>query len=668
MLKKTFSFFSELAKLITNFKGTLMKKILCLFIFLLSACALKSNMPTAKSKDYSGIGAESVAASDIGKYAAQNPDKKIMNEVQKGLDIRTPGMGYLTEDGKNLYVGWNVTGSPQVWKLNAPLSFPVQLTGGEDRTAVIGITPQGKMLLSRDVGGEENPGIYMMDKDGGALVELFKKKKVQASLTYLAADGTYFLFSANDQDPAIYTHYRFDMETKKITEFFNQPGIWAISDVWHDEKNLIMTKILGNTASEHYLYNLDDKKLIPIIGTNEQEDYTVSFATTPEDYIVQTNKLGNFQRLYHFKKNELKAISPEIKYDVESFQIDEKRQRLLYEVNKEGYTELHALELPDFKNLPLPKFPSSAEHVFAGRTTRNSRYTTLGVSFYNEPRQSFVYDWENRSLVRWTKASTPEIDTKNFTKAKLDFYLSRDGVKIPYFVRIPKSCEKKNCPVIVHFHGGPEGQSQPGFSPYHENFMREGFIFAEPNVRGSSGYGKKWLDSDNAAKRLNVITDIEDAGIYLKQKYHADKIGVMGGSYGGYSTLYAMTRFAGTYDAGAANVGMSNLITFLMNTAPYRRPLRISEYGDPVKDHDALVALSPISHIDKLKAPLMIVQGVNDPRVPAGEAIQFKETASKKGIDAELILFADEGHGSSKRANQAMELTKTLQFFNKHLK
>jgi dipeptidyl aminopeptidase/acylaminoacyl peptidase len=645
-----------------------MKIIIIATLLTFTSCAIKTIDTESKKQNYSGIGAESVSQNDIAQYAPKNPDKKIMNEVQKGLDIRTPGMGYLTEDGKNLYVGWNVTGSPQVWKLNAPMNFPIQLTGGEDRTSIINITPQGKMLLARDVGGEENPGIYMMDKDGGALIEIFKRKKVQASVTFVSKDGSYFLFSANDQDPAIYTHYRYDFDTKKITQFFNEPGIWAISDVWSDEKNLIMTKVLGNTTSEHYLYNLDEKKLIPIIGVGEQEDYSVNFAKGPNDYIVQTNKRGNFQRLYHFKNKVLLPITPEIKNDVESFQIDENRQRILYEVNVDGYTKLFAIDLTDFQKISLPTFPEGAEHIFVGRTTRNSRFTTLGLSYYNEPRQSFVYDWENRTLTRWTRASTPEIDTKNFTKAKLDYYMSRDGIKIPYFVRIPKSCEDKNCPVIVHFHGGPEGQTQPGFSPYHENFLREGFIFAEPNVRGSSGYGKNWLDSDNAEKRLNVITDIEDAGIFLKRKFHANKIGVMGGSYGGYSTLYAMTRFSGTFDAGVSNVGMSNLVTFLRNTAPYRRPLRISEYGDPDKDRDALVALSPITHIQKLKAPLMIIQGVNDPRVPVGEAIQFKETATKNGIEAELFLFADEGHGSSKRVNQAMELTKTIEFFNKHLK
>ncbi len=643
-----------------------MKYLIILSALFISACA--RNTTVTKSDNYQGLGSESVSPEEIALYAPKNPDLKIMSKVQLGLDIRSPGMGYLTEDGKQLFVGWNVTGSNQVWKLDSPMGFPVQLTGGEDRTSLIAVTPAGQMLLSRDVGGEENPGIYLMEKNGGELKELFKKKKVQARLSYVSEKGDFFFFSANDQDPSVYTHYIYDLKTNKITEFFNEKGLWAISDVWNDEKTLIVTKLLGNTAFEHYLYNIDEKKLTPIIGVGENADYSAAFATSTKDFIIQTNKLGNYSRLYHFKNGVLNPITPDLKHDVESFSLDQKHSKLLYEVNVDGYTKLFGLSVPSFKELAMPTLPANAEHVFAGRTTRNSRYTTLGVSFHNEPRQSFIYDWQTKKLTRWTKSSTPEIDTKNFVKAKLEYYPAKDGTQIPYFVRVPKSCENTACPVIVHFHGGPEGQSQPGFSPYHENFLREGFIYAEPNVRGSSGYGKAWLDSDNGPKRLDVITDIEDAGIFLKKKYNAPKIGVMGGSYGGYSTLYAMTKFAGTYDAGVANVGMSNLVTFLMNTAAYRRPLRISEYGDPVKDLEALKELSPITHIGKLKSPLLIVQGVNDPRVPVGEAIQFKKYADQKNIPVELMLFADEGHGSSKRNNQAMDMTKTIEFFNKYLK
>ncbi|MBY0451721.1 MAG: prolyl oligopeptidase family serine peptidase, partial [Bdellovibrionaceae bacterium] len=184
--------------------------------------------------------------------------------------------------------------------------------------------------------------------------------------------------------------------------------------------------------------------------------------------------------------------------------------------------------------------------------------------------------------------------------------------------------------------------------------------------------GKKWIEIDNGPKRENVIGDIEDASKWIKANWkdsagNSPKVGVMGWSYGGYSTLMAMTRFAGAYDAGVALVGMSNLVSFLMNTAPYRRILRISEYGDPEKDKEALLKLSAVTYVDRVKAPLMIIQGANDPRVPVGEALQIHDTLTKKKIESGLIIFADEGHGSSKKENQILEIGHTIEFFKKHL-
>jgi len=180
-----------------------------------------------------------------------------------------------------------------------------------------------------------------------------------------------------------------------------------------------------------------------------------------------------------------------------------------------------------------------------------------------------------------------------------------------------------------------------------------------------------WFHADDREKRLNVITDIEDAAIYIRKAWAlngvAPKIGVSGASYGGYSSLYAMTRFAGSYDAGVSVVGMSNLVTFLQNTAPYRRSLRTPEYGDLEKDREALIKLSPVTYIDQLKAPLMIIQGVNDPRVPVGEAVQFQRTLEAKGVPSSLIIFADEGHGAEKKDNQVYEYGHMIEFFKKHL-
>jgi dipeptidyl aminopeptidase/acylaminoacyl peptidase len=287
-----------------------------------------------------------------------------------------------------------------------------------------------------------------------------------------------------------------------------------------------------------------------------------------------------------------------------------------------------------------------------------------------------VFDWVRRTLVPWDVPSVPEFSLEKFAQPVLESFPARDGTSIPMFVRRPRGCGPKEgtgapCPVLVVFHGGPESQALPGFSASWELFSNAGYVVVEPNVRGSDGYGRAWLDADNGPKRLAVITDIEDCARHLRAAWTRDgkapRIGVMGWSYGGYSTLYAMTRFAGAFDAGVALVGMADLRTFLLNTAPYRRKLRITEYGDPEKDAEALRQLSPITYVDQVRDPLLIIQGANDPRVPAGEAIQMYDAMKKRGLGAELILFPDEGHGASKRSNRVLELGHALRFFAAHL-
>jgi dipeptidyl aminopeptidase/acylaminoacyl peptidase len=285
-----------------------------------------------------------------------------------------------------------------------------------------------------------------------------------------------------------------------------------------------------------------------------------------------------------------------------------------------------------------------------------------------------VYDWQTKQLTTWRAAATPEVDPATFAKETLEKYPARDGTMIPMFVHRPAACASAAtpCPVVVMFHGGPESQQTGGFSPYAQMYVDAGFVLAQPNVRGSAGYGKAWLHSDDGPKRLAVITDIEDCSKYIRSVWAiggvAPKIGVTGGSYGGYSTLMAMTYFAGAYDAGVADVGISNLVTFLQNTAPYRRILRASEYGDPEKDHDALVKLSPITYIDKLRAPLLLIQGVNDPRVPVNEALQIYRAMEARKVPGGLILFADEGHGTSKRANTVLAIGHTIAFLKNKLR
>jgi len=629
-----------------------------------------ANAPKTEST-YSGLGRSSVPEKVLREFAPPPLDPRVARRISSMLDIKAPGLGILTPDGRQLFFGWSISGSPQVWRLSSPRGFPQQVTGGKDQTSVVGITPNGQYLvLSRDRDGEEAPGIYLQSVNGGSLIEVFHKPNVRASAQWVSDDSRYIYYAANDVKPDSFIIYEYEVSSGSRTPIFSEPGLWSLTDV-KGKDQFLMAKWTGSRSSEFYVFDRNTKKMTPVIGQNEREEYEVAFGPRADEFLVLTNKLGNFRRLYRLQKGQLSALTKDRGQDVESFRIDKQRKRVLIEWNDQGYTRLEAFDALNFKPIPLPAF-ANADHVYIGTMSRDGRYVTIGVETAKAPRTSYVYDWQTQRLTQWVLPSSPEINTAAFAEAKLETYPARDGTKIPMLVRRPASCPEKPCPVVVHFHGGPEGQSRPGFSTFAQMFVDAGFVFVEPNVRGSEGFGKEWLTADDGPKRLKVVTDIEDAALFIRKNWaeggREPKIGVMGWSYGGYSTLYAMTRFAGAYDAGVSLVGISNLVTFLMNTAPYRRQLRITEYGDPEKDRAALIELSPITHLKSLRDPLLIIQGASDPRVPVGEAIQMHQALKKKKIDSQLIVFADEGHGSVKRENQVLELGHTLAFFEKHLK
>ncbi|AKU95244.1 Acylamino-acid-releasing enzyme [Labilithrix luteola] len=634
---------------------------------------------------YAGHGSESVSPEILAKYAPTPLPPQVSRRIQSMLDVRAPMGTRLAPDGKTLYFGWTVTGTAQVWKADGPKHFPTQLTGGEDVTRMSGVTPDGKWLvISRDRKGEENPGLYLMPASGGPMREVQHTPKVQTQLAFVSDDGKWLYYRANDKKPDSYAIYRWEIASGKRETVFAEDGLWNVDD--HRGDKLLLTKATGALTAEYWEWDEAAKKLTPLFGQGEKEEYNAMYAAGPGELLVQTPKFGDFRRLYRVKQAPLTgkpleasqgtAITPDVRHDVSSFFIDRARTHVYYQLNDEGFTRAHVLDAKTYAETKLPSSAALADatHVTFGAPSWSGRWAILNVGSAKAPTASYVLDWQTNELTPWVSPSTPEVETSRFAVAKLEYYPARDGTRIPMFVRRPAACEKvdSGCPVVIQFHGGPEGQAIPGFNVYAQLFVDAGFVFVEPNVRGSDGYGKAWLHADDGPKRLSVITDIEDASKFVRTAWVKDgkapKVGIIGGSYGGYSTLIGMTMFAGAYDAGVANVGMSNLLTFLLNTAPYRRTLRASEYGDPEKDREALMKLSPVTYIDRLSAPLLLLQGASDPRVPVGEAIQMHDALEKRGIDAKLVIFADEGHGTQKRENKVIEIGKTIDFLDKHLK
>jgi dipeptidyl aminopeptidase/acylaminoacyl peptidase len=618
---------------------------------------------------YTGLGADSVSAADIARFAPPALDGSITRRIQTMLDVRGAGPGVLTRKADRMFFNWRVTGTTQVWRQDGAMRLPVQLTGGEDNTSVQGVAPDDSfVVVARDIGGQENPGLYLLDPEGGPLVVVQHEPKVQTTLAFISDDSKSIYYRANDITPDAYAIYRFDVKARRRELVFDQPGLWSVADRRGDE--WLLVKNLGNTQQEVYQYDLATKQLVPLLGQGEVEQYRVAFGARRGQVLVQTNKLGDHHRVYSLEQGRLTPISPEVTHDVQSFAIDEARKRIYIATNVQGYSRLAVYDARTLRPQALPKL-QPADHTTVGGLSRDGRFAQFTVSGARLPQTPVVYDWQTRKVTTWRVPEAPEVDVKTFATHTIEHYPARDGAQIPIIVRRPATCAADPCPVIVQFHGGPESQARPGFSPIGQLYVDAGFVFVEPNVRGSSGYGKAWMHADDGPRRLDVITDIEDAARFIRTAWAkqgvAPRLGVVGGSYGGYSALMAMTYFAGAYDAGVALYSISSLETFLMNTAPYRRILRVSEYGDPVKDRAALRTLSPMTHVSKLRSPLLLVQGVNDPRTPAGEAIAIYRELERRRIPSGLILFADEGHGASKRSNQVLQIGHTIAFFEKHL-
>jgi len=296
----------------------------------------------------------------------------------------------------------------------------------------------------------------------------------------------------------------------------------------------------------------------------------------------------------------------------------------------------------------------------------NHDFLATTISSAISPINIWIIDLEDFSSWKATSSNTAGLNSESFVNASLHNFLSFDSLPIPYFRYIPKeSRPEKGWPALLLIHGGPEAQMLPDFYPMLQYYLSVGFAVITPNIRGSTGYGRSYMDADNVEKRLDSILDIKQLALHVRQnekEIDGDRLVIYGGSYGGFAVLSAMTEHPELWKAGVDIVGISNFVTFLENTAPWRRELREAEYGSLEHDRELLESISPNNKIDRISAPLFIIQGDNDQRVPLSESIQIYESLKEKGLEVELMRFADEGHGLAKLENRIKAYTRVVEW------
>jgi dipeptidyl aminopeptidase/acylaminoacyl peptidase len=248
-------------------------------------------------------------------------------------------------------------------------------------------------------------------------------------------------------------------------------------------------------------------------------------------------------------------------------------------------------------------------------------------------------------------------------------YRTFDGREIPAWFTLPPEPTPGETPVVVDVHGGPESQRRPGFRALTQLLVARGYAVFEPNVRGSAGYGRRYAALDDVERRMDAVADVEAGAEWLAahEAVDPDRLAVSGGSYGGFVALAALTTFPDRWAAGVDVVGIASFVTFLQNTGDWRRELREAEYGSLAEDRALLEALSPLSRIDRIAAPLVVLHGANDPRVPVSEARQVAEAAREAGVEVRELVFDDEGHGFSKLANRVAAYTAVVEFLDEHV-
>ncbi len=376
---------------------------------------------------YEGHGAETIAPQLLEKYRPRPLPPDVARRIQALMDVRAPGIGALAPGAKAMYFSWSITGIGQIWKLDGPKHFPLELTGGEDATSLAAITPDGReLVVQRDRKGEENPGLYLQSPSGGPLELIQHERGIQTHFEAVSSDSRYVYFTSNDRKPDAYVVYRWDIAKKGKEVVFDQTeGLWHVSDI-KDDGRLLLRKETGSLTAEYFEWEPSARTLTPLLGQGEKEEYDARYGSHKGELVVLTNKLGEYRRLYTWNTGTLAPIGDDVKFDVDGFDIDRKRTRILYTTNENGYTRPHAIDARTRRPMKLPALPD-ADHVSFGATTPDARFTPVGIDDGRHPLQGYVIDWAAGKLDAWHAPSTPEIDTAKFARAVLDTYPARDG-------------------------------------------------------------------------------------------------------------------------------------------------------------------------------------------------------------------------------------------------
>ena len=596
---------------------------------------------------------------------------RIVNDLNQYQNVRSAPFREWNKNGDSIYVSTRFGDVSQLHKVSEAGGTRQQLTFFEEPIGSVVRQPEGELIsFTMDAGGNENAQLFLLDPSTGKSQMVSDGESRNGSASW-NRDGTAFIYRSNRRNGASNDLWMSSIdEPEKATMVFESPdGSWWGADDWNaDGTKVLIQQYVSVTDSRIHLLDIESGKVERLLGSESipSVNYIVSYDANEEGFYFTTDQAGDFEQLayYSFKDASSEIVTTDINWNIENVGVSHDRSRMAFSVNQGGVSRVYLYDPKSARYKAVSGLPVGV--VGGLEFSPDNKRLALTLNTAKSPSDTYILKLSanrlrHRGLERWTYSEVGGLDSASFVEPSLIEYPSFDKVDeqqrmIPAFVYKPENFSEP-VPVIISIHGGPESQYRPRFSSTYQLWIKQlGAAVIAPNVRGSSGYGTSYLKLDNGFKREDSVKDIGALLDWIATQPDLDenRVIVFGGSYGGYMVLASAVHYSDRLLGAVDIVGISNFVTFLKNTKDYRRDLRRVEYGDErdPKMYEYLQKISPNNSVEKIKIPMFVVQGNNDPRVPVSEAEQIVEALTKQGNQVWYMNALNEGHGYRKKENR----------------
>lgn len=604
--------------------------------------------------------------------------KELRADLARYMEFRAAGFSGWHPVRHEMLIATRFADTPQLHAVAMPGGARRQLTFGAEPVGGGGYEPVAGeyILFAQDTGGSEFYQYHRLDLKDGRITLLTDGKSRNTGAKWSEAGDRIAYTSTRRNGKSTDIHVMSPLHPEGDACVLEvEGGGWGVLDWSPDDKHLLLGQYISINESRIHELDLTTGKVRLLAGRDgDKVAYSGAEYTRDGKAVLAVSDRGaEFGRLVRLsiQDGSEAALPVSTRWEVEDFAQTQDGSTLAYVTNEDGASVLHLRSLADGKELPVPTLPLGT--ISGLRWHKDGKVLGFSLSSARSPSDVWSYEPATGGLTRWTESETGGMSTANFREPELLRVKSFDGLEVSGFLYRPDPAKFPGPrPIVINIHGGPEGQSRPGFIARNNYYLNElGVAVLFPNVRGSVGYGKTFMTLDNGFKREDSVKDI---GAFLDTlakdpAIAADRIAVMGGSYGGYMTLASLMTYGNRLRCGVDVVGISNFVTFLKNTQDYRRDLRRVEYGDERDPAMAkfLETISPANHAEKFVSPLFVVQGKNDPRVPVTEAEQMVKAIRDRGGKVWYLMAKDEGHGFQKKRNADYQFMATILFFQENL-